>query len=457
MGKKKADVATCLLKGIYTSSELQKLTGLSQQGVSRQLCLLGQQVVKMSNGRHPRYALTTTVFGDFKELPVILVDLYGNNTVAGYLRPLTVGGYYMELRTGGSSLFSAGSKSAVFDSLPYYLQDLKPEGFMGEAVAQWVRSIRSDFPADPRQWSDEHLGQYLLAHGEDLPGNVLVGYSGVQRVNDEPAACGRSTYPLLADRALEGGVTGTPLTGRQPKFTVYSTDRQAHVVVKFSPAGNDPVAARWRDILITEFHAAQTLRSAQVPALDTELFELDGRLYLESVRLDRHGTNGRASMISLKAIAREFVQEGAEWPVILQQLLEKKLISIEHLYDTCVLWEFGYLINNTDMHLGNLSMAMDGNVFRLLPCHDMCSMGFAPVRGDVKPYGFTPTSMSSPSNFLNWSEATAKKVQVLAASFWERVAMDPRISDEFRQFLSRNPVSGEPVNGQDDVLRQLAA
>lgn len=457
MGKKKTDVASCLLKGVYTSSELQKLTGLSQQGVSRQLCVLGQDVVKMANGRQPQYALTTTAFGDSTELPVILVDLYGNHTVVGYLRPLAVGGYYMELRTGGSSLFCAGSTSGLFDSLPYYLQDLKPDGFMGAHVAQWLAAIRPDYPSDPRQWNDEHLGHYLLAHGDDLPGNVQLGYAGIQRLNDRPAACARNVYPQVVDRALEGGVSGTPLAGRQPKFTVYSTDRKAHVVVKFSPAGDDPVASRWKDVLITEFHAAQTLRSAQIPALDTELFEMDGRLYLESIRMDRHGVNGRSSMISLRSIASEFVQEGSEWPIIMQRLLDRKLISIEHLYDACVLWEFGYLINNTDMHLGNLSMAMDGNVLRILPSHDMCSMGFAPVRGDVKPFAFAMESLSSPSNYLSWSESTAQRVQSLAVSFWERVALDSRISDDFRQFLSRHPLTNEVMNTAGVSSAALAA
>ena len=41
------------------------------------------------------------------------------------------------------------------------------------------------------------------------------------------------------------------------------------------------------------------------------------------------------------------------------------------------------------MHLGNLSLAMDGHVFRLLPVYDMCSMGFAPRSGgEVRPYAF---------------------------------------------------------------------
>ncbi|MFO7885191.1 MAG: hypothetical protein R6U68_10240, partial [Desulfobacteraceae bacterium] len=51
---------------------------------------------------------------------------------------------------------------------------------------------------------------------------------------------------------------------------------------------------------------------------------------------------------------------------------------------------FGRLINNTDMHSGNLSLSMNGDKFHLLPVYDMCSMGFAPKSGEVLPFEFEP-------------------------------------------------------------------
>jgi len=113
------------------------------------------------------------------------------------------------------------------------------------------------------------------------------------------------------------------------------------------------------------------------------------------------------------------------------------LISQQHLYDAEYLWCFGRLINNTDMHLGNLSLAIEGDVFRLLPLYDMCSMGFAPKSGgEVLPYSFAPADdkdvgSSFPAN-----------VRAMAYDFWERVAGDERISDDFKDFLQRgNPVA----------------
>jgi hypothetical protein len=73
-----------------------------------------------------------------------------------------------------------------------------------------------------------------------------------------------------------------------------------------------------------------------------------------------------------------FIGSGNDWPFVMRALEIKKLLSRQHAYDAEYIWGFGRLINNTDMHLGNLSLAIEGSVFRLLPVYDMCSMGFAP-------------------------------------------------------------------------------
>jgi hypothetical protein len=71
----------------------------------------------------------------------------------------------------------------------------------------------------------------------------------------------------------------------------------------------------------------------------------------------------------------------------LNALHKRNLVSRQHVDDVEILWLFGCFINNTDMHLGNLSYSIDRNVFRLLPVYDLCSMGFAPKSGgEVLPY-----------------------------------------------------------------------
>lgn len=132
-------------------------------------------------------------------------------------------------------------------------------------------------------------------------------------------------------------------------------------------------------------------RLRRKPVAETRLMEMDGRLFLESQRFDRACEFGRLSMISLQAVDAEFVGLGSDWPRVMGALHKKNLERRQHVDDADFLWSFGRLINNTDMHLGNLSLAVEGDVFRLLPLFDMCSMGFAPKGGgEVAPYGFVP-------------------------------------------------------------------
>ncbi|MDQ7015788.1 MAG: hypothetical protein Q9N68_05355 [Gammaproteobacteria bacterium] len=105
---------------------------------------------------------------------------------------------------------------------------------------------------------------------------------------------------------------------------------------------------------------------------------------------------GRTAMISLRAVDAEFVGSGSDWPKILQALHEMQLVSWEDVCHTDFLWNFGRLINNTDMHLGNLSLGIKGKGFKLLPIYDMCSMGFAPKSGsELSPYRFSPPEISA--------------------------------------------------------------
>lgn len=69
---------------------------------------------------------------------------------------------------------------------------------------------------------------------------------------------------------------------------------------------------------------------------------------------------------------------------MMTDLLKKNLVSSEDSLHAEFLWWFGRLINNSDMYLGNLSLSINKDIFRLLPIYDMCSMGFVPkTSGEV--------------------------------------------------------------------------
>ena len=143
-------------------------------------------------------------------------------------------------------------------------------------------------------------------------------------------------------------------------------------------------------------------------------------------------------MISLQSIDAEFAGLGSGWPQVMHALHQKELLCWQHVFDAEYLWHFGWLINNTDMHLGNISLAIEGNVFRLLPVYDMCSMGFAPRSGgEVQPYNFSPPEITP----IYLSNDVVPSIKRVAHDFWERVANDDRISPELKSFLSLgNPI-----------------
>lgn len=426
-----------LEQGPATSKQLQASSGLSQAAVSRQLRSLGDSIIRLPSGRSPQYALTRNAFGGDSRLPLYMVDAHGNNTAIACIRPLAHGGFFIEPSTGMPSVLLGESGDGLYDDLPFFLDDLRPQGFLGRQIAEELAARSDDFPSDPRNWNAHHVGRYLISNGDDLPGNLKFGQQAHLRVRHKPVISSVKDYPALADSVMNGTIPGSSAGGEQPKFTAFCGDRSAHVIVKFSPQGNDPVAQRWRDILITEYHAVEAIHDQDFPAAETNLFEMNDRLFLESQRFDRSGEYGRLPMISLQSVDAEFSGLGSSWTHVMHALHEKKLVSWQHCFDASFLWYFGRLINNTDMHLGNLSLAIDGSVFRVLPVYDMCSMGFAPKSGEVRPYNFSIPEFSN----IDIDESFPG-VKLMAHSFWERVATDVRISDDFKAFLKGgNPVA----------------
>jgi hypothetical protein len=252
-----------------------------------------------------------------------------------------------------------------------------------------------------------------------LPGNFIFEEQQFLRVRCRPAAVARNDYPRLAANAVKGEPPGSSAGGEQPKFTAFNAEQASHVIVKFSPKGNNEVTQRWKDILIIEYHAGRVLGGHGFPVAGTNLFEMDGRLFLEIRRFDRIGKFGRLSMISLDMVGREFIGSGSgNWTRVMEALYNQGMVNHLDLQRTRELRYFGQLINNTDMHLGNLSLSIKGEKFQLLPVYDMCSMGFAPKTGEVPPFDFQPD--------LGMEET--ERVRNMAHEFWGQVLTDDRIS-----------------------------
>jgi hypothetical protein len=425
---------------IATSKEIQQNTKLSQASVAREIQKLGNDIIKIANGRSPKYALTKNAFGMDNKINLWQVDSHGGHSCIALIRPLALGGFFVEERVGMPKVFLGEKGNGLYDDLPYFLRDMAPQGFLGKKIAKEMSKKDETFSNNPDMWNKEQIGRYLLSNNDNAMGNLKFGSNINLRLKQNFNRSTEKDYLKLAEETISEEIPESSAGGEQPKFTTFCTEKNAHVIVKFSALDNNEITRRWRDILITEHYANKVLNKSAITASDSRLIEAGDRLFLESIRFDRQREQGRSSMLSLKMIDAEFVGFGENWVKVLTELKEQKLINEQDLFNGKMLWLFGKLINNTDMHLGNISFSAQENTFHLLPIYDMCSMGFAPrSNGEVLPYSFETPEIPS----IGLTDEDIKSIKIMVEDFWQLVARDEKISSEFKIFLDQHLNQGQ--------------
>nr|WP_315471795.1 type II toxin-antitoxin system HipA family toxin YjjJ [uncultured Rhodoferax sp.] len=434
--------------GALSSAELQTALGVSQPTVSRALAPLIQagEVQKVGAARKQRYVLPRTVRDVGRSVPIMRINAQGQPSPFGRMVPLASGAVWVDEEDG---------LSKRFDGLPWFLDDMRPQGFMGRTFASAHPELQ--LGNDPRYWSDDDVLRALALCGDDLPGNLVVGEAAFARFHSLPQRARRAAsiadYPALADAAMQGSMGGSSAGGEQPKFCCIvggSVDASGgpadgaarHVLVKFSPAGNAPTDQRTRDLLVCEHLALQTLASAGIAAAASRICTGAGRVFLEVERFDRTPINattnpqglGRIGMVSLMVYDAEYVGAMDNWAATANRMQERGLLRPADARTLRLLEAYGELIANTDRHYGNISLLLDGDDWALSPAYDMLPMLYAPVGGELVPRDFAarplqPTAATLPE----WPQALA-----LARSFWAAAAADERISPEFRRIASEN-------------------
>jgi hypothetical protein len=438
-----ATLVDALGDGFRSAPELARLLGVSQPTVSRMLRAAGDAVLRVGRARATRYALAAPVFGSATAIELCRMDRRGRSAQLAVLRRLRNGHFLVQPDIPVFWLLGEAG-DGVFPGLPCFLEDLRPAGFLGRSIGRSLAAVQG-YPPDPRDWSDELLGAWLLDHGEDAAGHILVGAGARGRAQRPagPAVTDRAQdYPRLADASMQGGLPGSSAAGEQPKFTAYLNDI-GHVIVKYSPAGNGREAQRWRDLLRCEAHALALLDAHGVPVARTTVHEFEGRVFLESLRFDRHGAIGRAPGMSLGAVAAEFTGELQSWSVAAVALQERGLMDVETVRRIAWLELFGRWIGNSDMHPGNLSLHPYREGFALNPVYDMLPMAWAPVRGELPPVHHT-----LPGRGVHADELWVATLET-ARTFWEAVEHDLAISVAFRHIATQ--VRTEMQRGRKQV------
>ena len=412
--------------GVLSSAELQEQLGVSQPTVSRALAPLVQtgQVQKVGAARSQRYVLPRTVPGVGREVPVMRVNERGQASPFASLVPLQGGAIWVD---------EADGLSQQHGGLPWFLDDMRPQGFMGRTFAHAHPELQ--LGSDPRHWNDDDVLRALALFGDDLPGNLVVGEAAFQRFHTLPQRASRAQsqadYPRMAEQAMQGTLSGSSAGGEQPKFCTRLGDR--HVIVKFSPASDAPVDQRLRDLLVCEHLALSVLAQAGLPAAKTAIVSGGGRIFLEAERFDRTA-QGRIGMVSLMVYDNEYVGEMDNWAATANRMLARGLLTAKDARTLRLLEAYGVLIANTDRHYGNISLILRDDDWTLSPTYDMLPMLYAPMGGELVERDFAarplqPTAATLPE----WEQA-----RTLATAFWQAAASDQRVSEGFRAIASSN-------------------
>ncbi|WP_205066642.1 type II toxin-antitoxin system HipA family toxin YjjJ [Pantoea coffeiphila] len=405
-----------LNQGPMKARQLIEILEISQPTMSRALRDMGDDIVRIGAGPSIQYALRDAWRG-FRSAPIYRITAEGRVMPLGELIPVRPEGFVM-VQTDNVSLHS--------DGLPWWLFDMRPQGYLGRA---WASAHAADLglPMNPEQWIDSDVVRALLAQGHDAIGNLLIGEQARNRFLEmpDPTPVERATaYPALALAAGAGEAPGSSAGGEQPKFCTYT--ERGHVLVKFSAPDNNPVSERWRDLLLAEHLALGVL------GVETEVFDFGGQRFLEIPRFDRVGQLGRIGVFSLRALDAEFVGNApASWPVLVNNLVTQGHVDSESAASTARLWAFGMLIGNTDMHHGNLSFISDrGRPYHLAPAYDILPMGFAPRAGGAIVNELRAASLPEIISRDTWQEALE-----LAENFYAIASSCNRFSANFTPCL----------------------
>lgn len=406
-----------LTQGPLSARQLVEKTGISQPTVSRALAVLADEVVRIGAGPAIQYALRDAGRAAVAA-PVFRVSDEGQIRELGRLLPVRPEGFVM-VQTDGVTLHS--------DGLPWWLFDMRPQGYLGRAYAA-AHAAGLGLPANPEQWSDADVLQALLVQGHDAIGNLLISEAARERFLAMPAPqpVERETaYPALARAASAGELPGSSAGGEQPKFCAYS--ERGHVLVKFSAADDNPVSERWRDLLLAEHLALAVLGIA------SEVFDFAGQRFLEVPRFDRVGQLGRVGVFSLRALDAEFVGDAAApWPSLVARLAAAGQVEAGAVGGAALLWAFGTLIGNTDMHAGNLSfISRHGRPYQLAPAYDVLPMGFAPRAGGALVDTLAPAALIAAVDADTWRQALQ-----LAENFFARLSDTAAFSPRFQPCIA---------------------
>ncbi len=430
------------------AANLALTANVSLPTMHRILKELDQDVVRLGKAGHTRYYLRRPLKGHKGDIPVYAVDVAGKVMQTGAVKLLEPQGAWLDVAAMGWPVDAEFASGVWAHRLPYPLQDMRPQGFLGRLFAQ-AHAKPLGISTNPKEWNDNDILHVLLQKGADTSGNLIVGDTALQSWLDATSQPAKTLSPQSVARAYvrmaaniaEAGVAGSSAGGEFPKFTALrdlpgtqTPSQTPHVIVKFSAADTSNTVQRWSDLLVCEHLALQAIRAIPgVQSASSRVIQSQGRTFLEVERFDRHGLHGRSPLCSLDTIEAAILSKSStDWGSAGDLLLAHGWIDPRAPELLRAIWAFGKLIGNSDMHKGNLSF-VPGPCLQVAPAYDMLPMMYAPLAGgELAATAFGP-GLPTPRNRDAWLLA-----HHAACGFWQAAANDQRISAPFRNVCARN-------------------
>ncbi|MDO8773727.1 MAG: hypothetical protein Q7K57_34450 [Burkholderiaceae bacterium] len=130
-------------------------------------------MIRIGRAGRTRYYLRRPLRGAAGTLPLYAVDIQGNASQIGQLSLIAPQGSVLDVATLGWPV-EAEFADGVWPGLPYPLQDMRSQGFLGRSFA---RQLAQDLgvSSNPTKWSDDDALYILSQHGADTSGNLILG------------------------------------------------------------------------------------------------------------------------------------------------------------------------------------------------------------------------------------------------------------------------------------------
>jgi len=417
-----------LSQGPASTAELCQALNVSRLAVWRTLQPLetAGRIARIGSTRGARYGLSHAIGAIGSDWPLYRIDEEGTPIELGTLYAIERDRYFTRGQLPRIATLSEG--------LPYFLQDARPAGFLGRAIPAAYPEL--GLPARVLDWTDDHVLTFLALRGSESVGDLILGQEALNRylsaehgpliVNADSRS---ARYPELANQAMAGAPPGSSAHGEHPKFSVrIGKGRELiHALVKFSPPRDGALGERWADLLIAEGVASEFLNANGVPAATSRALEHGNRVFLESVRFDRIGAEGRRGVATLHSVDANYYGQLDRWSRSAERLRNDRLLSEEDAERIALLDAFGGLIANTDRHFGNITLFdSHEDPFSLAPVYDMLPMLFAPAEGQLIEREFIPESVRAETLGV-WSRA-----RELAIGYWTHLTENLRLTRSFR-------------------------